>query len=86
MLRSSTAASRPVAAREPLAADARCEGNRVLVRAQLQCLTKGAKADGPSVILNEDDTDPAARQAATYINTQANGDPARRDASPISYV
>jgi hypothetical protein len=32
--------------------------------AHLQSLTKGAKAAGPSVILNEDDTDPAARQAA----------------------
>lgn len=81
---------RPVTAREPLAAAARWERNRVLVRAQLQSLTKEAKAagraDGPSVILNEDDTDPAARQAAIYMNTQAHGDPARRDAGPISYV
>lgn len=61
-----------------------------LVRAQLQSLTKEAKAagraDGPSVILNEDDTDPVATQAAIYMNTQAHGDPARRDAGPISYV
>jgi hypothetical protein len=59
---------------------------RVWFARTLQSLMKGAKADGPSVILNADDTDPASRQAAIYVNTQANGDPARRDAGPISDV
>jgi hypothetical protein len=56
----------------------------------LRSRTEGAKvagqAGGPRVIPNEDDTDPAARQADLYMDIQANGDPARRDAGPISYV
>lgn len=55
----------------------------------LRSLAMGAKvagqADGLKIIRNDDDTDPAARQAAD-VNIQANGDPARRDAGPISYV
>jgi hypothetical protein len=55
-------------------------------RASRKGLKAAGQADGTGVILNEDDTDPAAGQAAIYMNTQANGDPARRDAGPISYV